>query len=112
MIYSVYSKILACLGVLSSRPRNQAQRFPGHTIAVDNRYVSERQDTHEALVTIDDRQTPDLDHPHIEGHLLKVLVVEAVLDVRRHDVAHTGRWALALRNAANGDIAVGNHADE
>jgi len=106
------SSASAGLGVLSARSRDFAQRFARLSIAGGGGNVSKRQNADKPFVAIDHRQAPDLDFTHVANNVIDLLVIKTVLYLGRHDVANFGIWALSLRNAANCDIAIGDHANE
>src|SRR5688572_4067382 len=105
--------LAACtLAMRASGLRYLAHRFADDFLAFAARYIAERDDADEALVAVDHRQAPDLVVAHVLGDMVELLVVEAVLNFRAHYLAHRGVGPLACRDSADGDVAVGDHADQ
>src|SRR5262249_59261664 len=86
--------------MLAARLCNAVQRTTGSAVApfaVGD--IGERDDPDQALVAIDHRQTTHLLLSHVAGCVFDVLVVENVLDVVGHDVAHVRLRTLASATA-------------
>src|SRR5262249_55061468 len=73
------------------------------------RQIAQRDDADEAFLPIHHWQTPDLELRHILGHMIYLLILEAVFDFMAHDVADFSSRPFPLGHAANRDVAVGNH---
>src|SRR3981081_1716318 len=86
--------------------------FPGPPRPADHQ-IAERDDPDQPLVAIEHRQPAHLPRRHLAGALVGVLVLEAEAHLARHRLAHRCfLWVTSLRDAAHGDVAVGDHADE
>src|SRR5437868_6608517 len=104
------SGVLA-LAMLPSLSRYAAHRL-GRGLALLQRKIPQGKDADQALVAADHRKPPDLDVRHVFRHVVEFLVLEAVFHVRAHHVAHGRVGPLALRDRADGNVAVGDHADQ
>src|SRR5690554_4574336 len=80
--------------------------------AADGGDVAQGHHTHQALLAIEHRQPADLDVGHVLGHMLDVLVLEAVADVGGHHLAHRGVRPQAPGQATDDHVAVGEHAHQ
>jgi hypothetical protein len=66
----------------------------------------------QALLPVQDGQAADLVLAHVLDHMVDILVLEAIFHVLGHDLADLRVRALARRQAAHDDVAVGDHADD
>src|SRR6185295_4629765 len=98
--------------MLSSALRDAGNRLAARALVLLLRHVAERDDAHQALVAVYHRQAPHLDVAHVLRHVLEVVVIEHVLYLRRHDLAHRRVGALALGHRADRDVPVGDHAHQ
>src|SRR5260370_2457354 len=89
-----------------------AQSAAGRRRIVLHRGVSQREDTDEALLSIDDWQPPDLDVAHVLNNVVNTIVFKAIFDVLSHGVAHARLSVPAERDGARDDIAIGDHSDQ
>src|SRR5438874_116016 len=80
--------------------------------ALLERAKHEADDSAKPLLLVDDGQAADLRLAHLVGDLLDVLVDTRADDVVGHEVAHRRVRTIALRHAAHGDVAVGDHAEQ
>jgi hypothetical protein len=98
--------------VLAASLRDAAQCFAGvHGLAVRGE-IAERDDAHQPLVAVEHGQATHLDIAHVLQHGADFLVIEAIFDVRCHDIADRRFRTFAQGNAAHRDIAVSDHADQ
>jgi hypothetical protein len=82
-------------------------------IARVDRQVAKRDDAHQAFVAVQHDQPPDLMLLHLARRVADGVVLKAVDDVLRHDVAHLGRVRIpAISRGAHRDVAIGEHPDE
>jgi hypothetical protein len=97
-------------GIATDAAKSAAAQFCSPT-RLSN--VTQADDADEAFVTIENWQPAHLLLSHIVSHVPEILVLEDVLDVGRHDLAHFGpRRILAFCDKPQGDIAVGYHTHE
>ena len=75
--------------------------------------VAERHDADQLLVAVDDDDAPNLTLAHEARRLVDVIVLEAIRNVGGHDIAHArARDVATFSDAADGDVAVGDGADD
>jgi len=82
---------------------------PGIRFAAE---VAQTDDTAQLFLLVDHRQAADLRFAHPVRSFLDVLVMTGANDVVGHEVANQGFRTVALGDAAHGDVAVGDHADQ
>src|SRR5262245_54327799 len=79
----------------------------------DLRDISDRDDTDEALILIEDQDAPNLILPHLLGDNLHIVVLKAINDFARHDLARFRCvGVVAFGYSANDDVAIRDSSDE
>src|SRR5690606_12428566 len=100
------SVTLRGLRVAAAGPRDLPERFARFLLGcVFEREIAERENAHQTLVAIHDRQTPNAQVPHVAGDLVDRLVLEAVLDLAAHDIPDARIRTAAFGHGANRDVA-------
>src|SRR5262249_8869684 len=100
------------LRMLATRLGDAAQGAPRAGRAVGKGDVTQREDTHQPLFAVEYGQPAKLDVGHILHDLVEVIVLEAVHYFFAHDVPDRRLRALIGADGADGDVAVGDHADQ
>ena len=78
-----------------------------------DREIAQRNDADHPRVAVEDYEPADLLRRHQPSRVLHELVLEAVDDSRRHDVADADVCGgIALGRGPDGDVTVGDHADQ
>ena len=92
--------------------RNAIQRAAnGRRILVAGE-IAERNDAHQALGMTYHREPTHLVPAHTARDVLEILVVEALEYFAGHDLAHVRLRRLALRDPADGNIPIRDHAHQ
>src|SRR5664279_3714174 len=100
------------LVVLAARRGNTRHGFPDVGRAVIARDVTQRNNTHQPLVLIDDRQAPDAGLAHVSRHGVDFVGVETIEHFPAHDGVDLGLHRPALSYRTDDNIAVGDHAHQ
>src|SRR5688500_12752188 len=74
--------------------------------------VAEADDAAQAVVLVDHRQAADLRFAHLDSDVLDIVVHAGADNAAGHDVANRRVRSVTFRDAAYGDVAIGDHADQ
>src|SRR5438105_10246385 len=96
----------------TARLRGALDRLSGGFAAFRLRHVADRNDADQPLLAVYHRQAPHLDVAHVLCDVVEILVVVAIHDLGAHDLAHRSVGTLARAHRPDGDVTVGDHADE
>src|SRR6266545_6045479 len=86
--------------MLAARTRYLAKRYARAVAGLRLSDITQRNNADQPLVSIEDRQAPDLDVAHVRGDFLKVLVLKTIFDVGRHHVAEPGPRPMPIARTA------------
>jgi hypothetical protein len=100
------------LRMVAARLRNAAQRFTGPGWLAIRCEIAERDYANQPPVAADHRQSPQFEIAHVLKDIVDFLVVKAASYLGAHDVPDLGVGAFALRDPADGNVAVRDHPDQ